>query len=155
MTRPENKVDVHPCVHPSPSLRSAGCGGRASLAVPHPQQEGRGVDGWTDYVVVPRPPSTFPGEEYRFLLDGVETGPQALMPDDPSHGVRGQKASRHAGPDRLSRAPGSPLNRTGELGDVMPNPTTFGDRLRLCLHLLEYPGTSTNIPHTFDALAGA
>jgi hypothetical protein len=42
MTRIKPRVDVHPLIHLYPSMRSAGWGHRASLAVPHPQQEGGG-----------------------------------------------------------------------------------------------------------------
>lgn len=42
MTRLNPKVDIHPRVHPFPSVWSAGCGERAPLALPHPQQEVRG-----------------------------------------------------------------------------------------------------------------
>lgn len=154
MTRLEFMVDVHPSIHPTPSVRSAGCGDRDSLAVPHPQQEGEG-GGRVDRLRSSSP-STF-----HLSGRGIwpqhpepgERGASGLMPDPNLNAV-------HREDPTMARIGTAPRGHRGALCSTrlidrtMTNPGFLGEVSPPCLGLSGGPWWPINIPPPADAGRG-
>ena len=125
-------LDRPTCRPTSRPKRSAGCGDRAFMAVPHPQLGGGGLDRWTDPLGYPVQLSNFPGLEY---------GSQGHRPEKPQPASRAWAGAQSytrppSGLARVFWGPGRPSAHRVTPGNRLPGTVRPG-RIGAFIHVQE------------------